>query len=255
MRLHIIACHVLWREFCHFAALSENTFTFDFLKQGLHNEPEKLRAGVQAAIDAVEVKDDAAEVGRCSVLQHHNKPDIRPEAILLGYGLCSNGIMGIAARSIPLVVPRAHDCITFLLGSKERYREYFDSHPGTYWYSPGWIDTSCMPSAERYDKTRKQFVEKYGEDNADYLMEVEMGWMKKYTHATYVDLGFGESEKYIQYTKDCAAYCKWQCSVEQGDPRLFRELVTGKWNDRDFLVVPPGKVIQPSDDENVLKLA
>ena len=42
------------------------------------------------------------------------------EAILLGYGLCSNGLVGLTARSIPLVIP-VHDCITLFLGSKEQY--------------------------------------------------------------------------------------------------------------------------------------
>jgi len=38
------------------------------------------------------------------------------------------------------VVPRAHDCITLLLGSKERYAKLFGERPGTYWYSAGWLE-------------------------------------------------------------------------------------------------------------------
>ena len=48
-RYHIIACHVLWRELCHFAALSRAVCTFEFLEQGLHNTPDVLRAEVQKA--------------------------------------------------------------------------------------------------------------------------------------------------------------------------------------------------------------
>ena len=116
--LFIISCHVLWREFCYYASKSENVFTFDFLRQGLHDTPDTLRQQVQQTID--------------------NAPD-ECDAILLGYGLCSNGIVGITARDKKLVVMRGHDCITFLLGSRQRYQQYFDKHPGTYWYSPGWI--------------------------------------------------------------------------------------------------------------------
>jgi hypothetical protein len=247
-RFHLVACHVLWRELCYFASLSENIFTFQILRQGLHNEPDKLRAEVQLAIDAAEVA-VATEDSRSTAVTHGGKPD----AVLLGYALCSNGLMGIRAKSIPIVVPRAHDCITFLLGSKERYRQYFDNHPGTYWYSPGWIDTVTMPSKERFDSLRKKFVEKFGDDNADYLMEMEMGWVKKYTQATYVDLGFGDASKNIEFTKKCAEYCKWRYDYLKGDPDLIKRLLSGEWNMEDFLVVQPGEEIQPSHDELVMK--
>ena len=65
--------------------------------------------------------------------------ETRYDAVLLGYGLCSNGLVGMGARSIPLVVPRAHDCITLFLGSKERYLQYFQDNPGVYFMTSGWI--------------------------------------------------------------------------------------------------------------------
>ena len=231
-RYKIIACHVLWRELCHFAAQSRNVFDFQFLQQGLHCTPDLLRTELQAAIDAVD-----GEVA----------------AVLIGYGLCSNGVVGIRARGTRLVVARGHDCITHLLGSKERYRQYFDAHPGTYWYSPGWIDTSTQPGRERYEQTYQTYVEKYGEDNAQYLMEAEQGWFKEYSNAAYVDLGFGANEHYKQYTRDCARWLGWNYDELQGDPRLLQRFVAGEWNKEDFLIVEPGQRIVPSHDERIIK--
>lgn len=231
-RYKIIACHVLWRELCHFASLSANNFEFHFLKQGLHNTPDLLRQELQAAIDAA---DDGFS------------------ALLIGYGLCSNGIEGICARKTRLVVARGHDCITHLLGSKERYRQYFDAHPGTYWYSPGWIDTGGQPGQERYETTYRAYVDKYGEDNAAYLMEMEQGWFKEYSNAAYVDLGFGDSEPNKQYTRRCAEWLKWDYDELQGDPRLVRKLLEGEWNQDEFLVVEPGHRIVASFDEWIIK--
>jgi hypothetical protein len=228
----IIACHVLWRELCHFASLSGNVFDLHFLKQGLHGTPDLLRQELQAAIDAA--GDDYS-------------------ALLLGYGLCSNGIEGIVARKTRLVVARGHDCITHLLGSKERYRQYFDAHPGTYWYSPGWIDTGGQPGQERYEATYRDYVEKYGEDNAAYLMEMEQGWFKEYSNAAYVDLGFGDSEPHKLYTRRCAEWLKWHYDELQGDPRLVRKLIEGDWPQDDFLVVEPGYRIVASFDERIIK--
>lgn len=232
-RYKIIACHVLWRELCHFASLSANNFEFHFLKQGLHNTPDLLRKELQAAIDAAD--------NDCF------------SALLIGYGLCSNGIEGICARKTRLVVARGHDCITHLLGSKERYRQYFDAHPGTYWYSPGWIDTGGQPGQERYETTYRAYVDKYGEDNAAYLMEMEQGWFKEYSNAAYVDLGFGDSEPNKQYTRRCAEWLKWDYDELQGDPRLVRKLLEGEWNQDEFLVVEPGHRIVASFDEWIIK--
>jgi len=230
-KYHLISCHVLWRELCHFASVSSNVFTMEFLEQGLHNTPDLLRVRLQDAVD---------------------RANPEAEAILLGYGLCSNGVMGVVARDKPLVVVRAHDCVTFLLGSKERYREYFDSHPGTYWYSPGWIETSTMPGAERYDAALKQYIEIYGQENAEYLMQMEQGWLHHYSNAAYVDLGFGETEGYKTYTREAAEWLHWQCEFLEGDPRLVRNLLEGHWDSADFLVVQPGYQIVPSHDELVI---
>lgn len=231
-RYHVIACHVLWRELCHFASLSPHVFTFNFVKQGLHNTPELLKVQLQKAVD------EAPE--EC-------------EAVLLGYGLCSNGAAGVVARAKPLVIPRAHDCITFFLGSKERYREYFDAHPGTYWYTPGWIECSLQPGLERYNFLRRDYVEKYGEDNADYLMEMEQGWMKEYSNAAYIDLGFSDTLRFREYTRECAQWLGWKTDELQGDSGMIRAFVGGEWDADRFLIVQPGQTIVASHDAAVIK--
>lgn len=230
----VIACQVLWREFSYYAALSQRVFHLEFLKQGLHNTPDRLRDEVQAAID---------------------KCDREFDAILVGYGLCSNGIQGIKARDTRLVIPRAHDCITLLLGSKERYREYFDSHPGTYWYSPGWIDTNTQPGEDRYQRTFQAYVEKYGEDNAKYLMVAEQGWLKEYSNAAYVDLGFGNNQVFKDYTKQCAKSMNWNYDELAGDASLLTNLLEGNWTEEDFLVVEPGQQVEASHDNGILRIA
>ena len=231
-RYHLIACHVLWRELCYYTSLSPHFYTFNFIKQGLHNTPELLKERLQEAVEAA--PDDC-------------------EAVLLGYGLCSNGVAGLRAGAKRLVIPQAHDCITLFLGSKERYREYFDTHPGTYWYTPGWIECSVQPGKERHDILRRDYVEKYGEENADYLMEMEQNWMKEYNNAAYVDLGFSNTEAFKAYTKECARWLGWNCDDLKGDAGLIRDFVEGRWDPGRFIIVEPGQEIAASHDDNVVK--
>jgi hypothetical protein len=234
-KYYLIACNVLWRELCYFGSLSQNSITFHFLKQGLHNTPDLLRTRLQEAIDDV-------------------PEDEGYSAVLIGYGLCSKGIEGIISGKIPLVFMRGHDCITFFLGSKERYREIAEKSPGTYWYSPGWIETAFTPGKENYESMLRSYIEKYGEDNARYLMEIEQGWLKKYTTAAYVDTGFFDSERYREYTRECAEWLGLRYEEISGSARLITNFIDGFWDNEDFLIVQPGERVASSNDERVITI-
>ena len=174
MFLKVIACEIAFRELCYAAARSTNLIDFEFLTQGYHDIPGTGRTEIQKRIDAV--------------------PAGKYEAIVLGYGLCSNILTGLTTAHTPLVIPRAHDCITFFLGSKERYQEFFNAHPGTYYYTAGWLECAKrrgstgpvwggaqLPASANagLQATYEQWVQKYGEDQAKYLLEEMSRWKIK----------------------------------------------------------------------------
>ncbi len=236
MRLQLIVCKVMQQEVYYCTARSKNIVDIVLMQQGLHNEPEKLRAEVQKALD------------RTSDLQGRSY-----DASLLGYGLCSNGIVGLSAK-IPIVVPRGHDCITLLLGSKQRYQQYFDGHRGVYWYSPGWIEFGNPPGRGRYEQTLAEYRQKYGDDNAKYLMQVEQTWIKEYNHAAYIDWGLAGSSGYRKFTKDCAEFLGWNYNEVRGDPSLMQRLLDGDWSESEFLIVRPGqKVCEDLTTDGLIK--
>ena len=135
-------------------------------------------------------------------------------------------------------------CITFLLGSKERYQHYFDTHRGVYWYSAGWIENNQQPGRERYEQTLRDYVEKYGQDNAEYLMQMEQGWIHEYQWATYVDWGFPGSEENKRFTRRCAEFLGWDYDELEGDPSLVQRLVDGQWDEESFLLLEPGQKVE-----------
>ncbi len=232
LNLKIISCNVMWRELCHYASLSANKFEFRFMPYGLHGDPNQLRAEVQKAVDETPATFDA---------------------ILLGYGLCSKGVEGITARKTRLVITRGHDCITCFLGSRARYKAYFDAHPGTYWYTPGWIENHLAPGKERYETTFEEYKAKFGEDNAQYLMEMEQDWFNKYSTAAYIDLAIGDAEAHKAYTRQCAEWLGWRYDEIAGDPSLLRRFVAGGWDAEDFLVVEPGHQIEATNDDHIVR--
>ncbi len=234
-RIAIICCSVLRREIEHFAQSYEHIVHIETLEYGLHSEPDKLRTVLQETIERVEETIDA-------------------DAIVLGYGLCSRGTEGIASKRMKLVLTRAHDCITLLLGSKERYAQYSADHPGTYWYSPGWNAEHLAPGKERYEKYYQNYLDQYGEDNAKYLMEMEQQWLTSYQRATYVDLGIGQTDDDVAYTRECADWLGWQFDQQHGDPALIKALLEGDWDEDRFLVLQPGQTMRLSSDDRVMEI-
>ncbi len=243
MRLKVIACDVLNREISYLSSLSNCYVDVTFLHQGLHCTPDKLKIMLQKEIDI-------ANNGF-----PYNHFELYPEYdyIVLGYGLCSNGIIGLSSKKLSLVVPRAHDCITLLLGSKSKYDELFSLNPGTYWYSRGWIECSIQPGEERYINTLNQYVERYGEENAEYLMNMEQGWFSKYNKAAFINWKcLGNTEYYKSYTKKCAQYLKWDYTELNGDFLLMEKILNGYFEDGDVQVIPAGKTITLSHNENII---
>lgn len=233
----LISCAVIEDEVRHFASQLPNLRHIEMLPQGLHNEPQRLRSELQAAIDRIETT-----VGDVDVIS-------------LGYGLCSRGTEGVATERCRLVMPRAHDCITLLMGSRQRYAEYVARHPGTYWYSPGWNRHHTPPGKQRYETLRRKYAKQYGEDNADFLMESEQHWFSTYTRATYVDITIGVTDADLQFTRECARWLNWTFDHQSGDPALLHALLSGPWDDDRFLVLKPGERFTFSaDPDRIIRL-
>ncbi len=243
MRLKLISCEIFYREMCAAVARSPNQVDVEFLSKGLHDiGTEGMFGRLQKVLEAV---DDASY-----------------DAVLLGYGICNNGIVGLKAGTVPLVVPRAHDCITLLLGSKERYREYFDANPGVYFKSTGWIERTergelqqlSIQQQSGMDMTYDDLVEKYGEDNAKFLFEQIGDRTRNYGQLTFIEMGVEPDGSFEQRTRDDAEEKGWAFDKLQGDLTMVQRLVDGEWDGNEFLVVPPGRSVVASFDEGVIGL-
>jgi len=240
VRLRLIACEVFHRELCWAVARSTNQIDLEFLPKGLHNLGGAAhRERLQERIDAVD----------------GNNYD----AIVLGYGLCNLGTAGLIAHRLPLILPRAHDCLTLFLGSRQRYQEWFDANPGTYVFTSGWLERSPAGSAQRQlqgppgsglDLTYEQLVEKYGADNAEYLWDT-LNPHAKYHTAHFIRMGVEPDQRFEIQAAERAAERGWKATVGDGSMALITKLVDGPWDD-DILVVQPGQKVAHCADKRVI---
>ncbi len=183
------------------------------------------------------------------------------DAILLAYGMCGNATVGLHSGHTPLVTPRAHDCITLYLGSKDRYQSEFNKYPGTFWYSVDYMERiengesgqlGAAGIAELEDQY-ENFVQKYGKKRADFLIEEIKSWTKHYERAVFVDTGLGDVRTYEEMAINRAEREGWIYERMEGDRRLIQMLVDGNWPEDEFLIIQPGQSIEQSFDSGIIR--
>jgi hypothetical protein len=241
MRLKVLCCEVLSREVYLLAANSPHACDVELLPKGLHDlGVDKMLPRLQECIDRV--------------------PPDRCDAIAMVYGLCNNGIVGLTSRRTRLVIPRAHDCITLFMGSREAYLKYFNSHPGTYYLTTGWTERNDASSAGDVTVSQKlglyfqyeELVRKHGEDNAKYIMETLGDTMALYGRLAFISMGLPCEAPFREQAIAQARQKGWTFDDVQGSLGLLRKLIHGEW-DGDFLVLEPGESVRPSHDDGVIK--
>jgi hypothetical protein len=191
--------------------------THQVLDFGLHIQPEALRQALQEAIDA------ASESA---------------ETIILGYGLCSQAVVGLNANGCTLIVPRVDDCIALFLGSGTAYMKQQRAEPGSYYLTKGWIEVNDT-LLDEYERT----VERYGQQRAARMMQL---MLKNYTRLAFIDTGQYEQERYREYARSAAERLGLRYEEIPGSDALIIKMLNGPW-DGDFVVARPGRTITYMD--------
>lgn len=243
MNYKVIACKALFRELSFISARIDDVLDITYMRRSLHDTPDILRKTLQDEIDIVDSGDD----------MHSNEIPYGEDydAILLGYGLCSNGISSLTSKKYKLVVPRCDDCIALYLGSYDKYKTFFDAHPGTYWYNASWIENGYTPSEHTDNAKLKEYTHLYGADNAEYLISEE-NTVRNYNTAAYVawdELNFPHHE---QYTKEAADHFGWEYKKVQGNSSWLSDFLTGNHDER-FAVAQPGHMLAQDFDGKVIR--
>lgn len=231
-RYRLMACNVLQRELCHVIARARSIVDPEFLELGLHEKPARLNEAIQARIDA-------AGAGRAPGGEAY-------DAILLGYGLCGNGLSGVTARDLPLVLPRAHDCCTILLGSRAEFLSRFGQRLSASWSSAGYIERG---STQFRSAEYAELVEKYGEENAAYIWETLHPELKE-TELRYIETPASRGLGHAEAMKALAKAEGREFILIPGSLRLLEGLVAGDWDEGDYLIVRPGEHIEASYDHD-----
>jgi len=210
----IIACENVIKEILSFL---QEGMSYTIVESGLHKNPEQLKVYLQEQID---------------------EADGLFDPIILGFGQCSNAVIGLAAQKSRLVIPRVDDCIAMVLGSSSAYKELLKKVPGTYFLSRGWVE-SGMTLVEEF----KEFRKKYGKDWAD---RIQKKMLNHYTRLVFVDTGEADLEWCKEDSRKAALALNLNFEVVQGSKKLIHAMVNGPHDDQ-FIVAQTGHQITLED--------
>ena len=233
-RIALLACSVFEQEIALYAKADNNLVEKRFFEMGLHDRPNQLRARLQESLDLVDARNDI-------------------EAIVLAYGLCGRGTAGLRPLRHKLIIPRAHDCITVFMGSKEAYAAHQHRCPTCYYYTPGWNRGRLVPGPEKLEAMRAELNAKFEPEDVGFLIESEQNAWAMHDTATYLDLGTTDAEIEAVYSRKCADWLGWKFEHLHGDPTLLRDLLWGNWDEARFQIIVPGMQLGHSADEAIFR--
>lgn len=146
------------------------------------------------------------------------------DALLLADGAELLAEEGLAAGSVPLVLPRVHNCASLLLGGAARYRALFRLHGGELcWRTP-------LCGEELF------FTPRADCSALCYLADTTLGLPDESLSARA-----GAQEN------------GWDYFAEEIDPSLLEQLLAGNWEGDGIVTVPAGGRVRPTFTQELFR--
>lgn len=204
----LIACAMLTDELRKVYEKNKSEIPIIWMKRGYHNNPSELRTSLQQIID------------------EHQDCD----TILLSYGMCGNGTVGLVSEHTKLVIPRYHDCINQLLRT--------DKETGHLYMTRCWtLDREAMKN-ECYG-----VMAKYGQEQGTEILKDIYG---AYSDIDVIDTDSYDMEPVKADADKVASLLGMQTSIVPGSTKVLEKLLSGDW-DEEFIIHEPGEIIMRED--------
>lgn len=236
----LISCQVFQREIEKCLKQTDVDIEVRYLTMGIHGDTSSnARAVIQEAVDQANPQ--------------------QYDVVMIAYGLCNYGVRGLQARSLPLILPRHFDCISLLLNSRDRYKQLLHEEPNTYFKTSGWADAEGSESVAPLgnvatqlgiDQNLDTLVDKYGEENGKYIYDTLKPAL--YVRHLYIKTEVDGEPELVQKCQEQAHRKDSKFEVISGSTRCIEKLLTGHWDEEDFLFVPPRKQVELSHDDQLI---
>jgi len=213
MQTVILACNTIRDELEKAAESTGCRHRFVWVESGLHTVTDSLRRRLQEELD------------RMNGVQ----------SVILAFGLCGNAVLGLKTGDYRLVIPRVDDCITLLLGSKDK-REISIRRGVVYFLTKGWMEGE-LNIWKQYQST----VARFGLERTDRIYKKMLA---HYKFLGLIDTGAYDLAEVLPQAREISAALKLELLILKGTDRYLKRLLRGPWNHDNFLLIPPSTKIE-----------
>ena len=210
MKTTMIVCETLKDEFLFLYKEMGLKADVKWIESGLHNYTQKLHDRLQQAIDEI------TECGR----------------VILVFGRCGDSISNLKNGNFEMIVPKAEDCISLLMGSDERRRDYSREH-AAYYLTDGWIRGERNIWME-YLYSVEKLQQELAENNTVYC---------NYRTLALLDTGINPISQLMEKTREIEETLELERKVVPAELTYIRELLTGPWDTTRYEIVPPYGIV------------
>ncbi|MDF2568957.1 MAG: hypothetical protein K0R55_561 [Sporomusa sp.] len=212
MTVKIIACEVMKEELL--SVKTKEIVEYEFVSMGLHLHPQKLHSELQRLLDL----------------------SVGYEKVILAFGLCGGAARELKASDSPLIIPRVHDCIPVILGSRKRFEQFNQAEKGTFYLSCGWMITEKNILSEH-----QRIVKKHGEKKA---LRILSQMYDSYQRVLFIHTGCQEEQDSLRESRQIAELLTLRHETVQGDKTYIHKLVNGPWLQEEFIHIAPYEMVQ-----------
>ena len=209
----LIACKMLQHEITKAVQEIGCQYPIIWIDSEYHTDPNGLRTKLQEEIDKLEDTD----------------------TILLAYGCCGNGTVGLKATTGDLIIPRTEDCISMLMS---QCGQPYLRPKATYFMTKGWLEGTHSMAKEI-----EHAVRRYGPERAKRIFEQ---MFKHYIYLMLIDTQAYNIEECLSEVESLAQSLNLEMTFAQGDIWFLRQLLSGN-ADQDFCIIPKGETVSHQD--------
>jgi len=209
----ILACNTIRDELEKAARETGCPHSVVWVESGLHLVTDSLRRRLQEELDRI----------------------TGPQRVLLAFGFCGNAVVGLTSGDYQLVIPRVDDCITLLMGSKEK-RERCSQHGGVYFLTKGWLDGEI--------NIWKEYQAVLGRFGPERTERIYQRMLAHYKFLGLIDTGAYDLPTLLTDVGEMSATLKLELLILEGTDRYLKNFLSGPWDDEHFVVIPPLTTIE-----------
>ena len=214
MKRLVISCKMLSDELHKVCKGKENVPEIIELERGMHNNPKRLQEVLQEQI--------------------HENQDV--DEIVLTYGLCGNGTLGLMSPKTKLIIPQFDDCISQLLyrdciGRKKRS----EVQKGHLYVTRGWTldQEAIVPKCQN-------ILSVYGvDDGKEIINQIYDGYQK----ISIINTESYHMQQVEDYVKNIKKYLNVEIEKVCGSTDILEKIISGNYDD-NFIILNPGEVLE-----------